>query len=364
MKKLILIGCLVATMTANALTRKEMIQEKLKKIGVSQNLIDETVNLDKKYRDNYILETDENILKPQIEDWENLLKKDTKNYYARDILSSMYLYSGRQDLNKSKKYLEENKKYYDKFEGLYSDLMFYTVSGDEEKAKKVYEIIKKEYKNRPEVIDLIDISLNSVGVVNLVNSLNEEPNYENFYYDELEQNKTIRDFPEELSKEFEKNKKNIEIKNEREDFLFSKNNINKIFENMNGQTTKIAKKLEKKEKLIKFFEDEKNKIEFNVTDEILRGFKLEIGITRMSRLLLNSGGESAVKYYFEYLDDKNLTKEEVEMNKTEEIGTLNLVIMYLSTVENDKFRNEYKEKLINSNIVKLLEKVYESEKNK
>lgn len=360
MKKLIIIQCLLLSFIANALTRKEMIQDKLGKIGISQKIIDETVKLEYKFKEDYILETDEELLNPQIEQWESVLKKDERNYYARDILSSIYLYSGKQDLDKAKKYIKENEKYYTDYENTYTNLMFYTVSGDGKEAEKYYNKLKKDFKNIPEVLDLVEVSLKSVGVVNYVNSLDDE-NYENFLYEDSE-NKIIRDFPQELEKSLGKNKKVEQIVEN--DFPFSKSNLDKAFSTLSKETKKIKDETEKREKLIKFFKDEKNKLTYNVTDDILRGLELKLHTTKMSRILLDDGAESAVKYYLENVDVTNLTEEEVLFNKDMEVGLLNLAIMYLGSSSDEKVINEYKNKIINSRTVTFLEKLYREENNK
>jgi len=58
MKRILLLLTLLCIINLNALTMKEKIQQDLSKIGVKQEIIDETVKLDKKFAEGFVKEDD------------------------------------------------------------------------------------------------------------------------------------------------------------------------------------------------------------------------------------------------------------------------------------------------------------------
>ena len=58
MKRILLLLTLLCIINLNALTIKEKIQQDLSKIGVKQEIIDETVKLDKKFAEGFVKEDD------------------------------------------------------------------------------------------------------------------------------------------------------------------------------------------------------------------------------------------------------------------------------------------------------------------
>ena len=89
-------------------TQKEKIQETLSKLGVRQELIDETVALDYEMRDTQYFEEDEKIIRERVAKLEKLLQKDKRNYIAAQALITIFESKISGDY---KKYLDLFEKY-------------------------------------------------------------------------------------------------------------------------------------------------------------------------------------------------------------------------------------------------------------
>ena len=89
MKKILLSLTLfcILTLNLNALTMKEKIQQDLSKVGVKQEIIDETVKLDKKFGERFVEEKGDGKRTTESKDeWEKLYQKDKRNYVALERL--------------------------------------------------------------------------------------------------------------------------------------------------------------------------------------------------------------------------------------------------------------------------------------
>ena len=177
MKKIFLLLTLLCIINLNALTMKEKIQQDLSKVGVKQEIIDETITFDRLYA------MDDSDLPLDIGEiigiFERIYEKDERNYVAAKKVLQFYgrgiSYSIREDYdekiknaeNKEEKKLYEEKrealnrdlvtykKYYDAFmkynpyehEKLLTSYEYYTVINNEKKAEEIKKIIKEKYKN-------------------------------------------------------------------------------------------------------------------------------------------------------------------------------------------------------------------------
>ena len=113
MKKRILsiILFLVVCLGVEAVTRKELTQEVLSKIGIKQEIIDETIKLDEKFAGKPIFSMDEDELDARIKMMEEILEKDDRNFDLNDELFTIYILSEeKKDYEKAKYYLEKSDK--------------------------------------------------------------------------------------------------------------------------------------------------------------------------------------------------------------------------------------------------------------
>ena len=179
MKRILLLLTLlcIINLNLNALTMKEKIQQDLSKVGVKQEIIDETITFDRLYA------MDDSDLPLDIGEiigiFERIYEKDERNYVAAKKVLQFHgrgiSYSIREDYdekiknaeNKEEKKLYEEKrealnkdlvtykKYYDAFmkynpyehEKLLTSYEYYTVINNEKKAEEIKKIIKEKYKN-------------------------------------------------------------------------------------------------------------------------------------------------------------------------------------------------------------------------
>ena len=112
MKKIFLIIVLfLINLNLVALTMKEKIQQDLSKAGVKQEIIDETVKLDKKFAEGFVEEDrDGKRATESKEEWEKLYQKDKRNYIALERLIESYFVTGIPNDSQKKKYVSEYLK--------------------------------------------------------------------------------------------------------------------------------------------------------------------------------------------------------------------------------------------------------------
>ena len=111
MKKILLLLTLLCIINLNALTIKEKIQQDLSKIGVKQEIIDETVKLDKETGEGFITKNeDEEASIENVGKWEKIYLKDKKNYVALERLIESYFLTGTENDPKKEKYISEYLK--------------------------------------------------------------------------------------------------------------------------------------------------------------------------------------------------------------------------------------------------------------
>ena len=113
MKKIFLIIVLFFIINLNlaALTMKEKIQQDLSKAGVKQEIIDETVKLDKKFGEGFVEEDGDGKRATESKDeWEKLYQKDKRNYVALERLIESYFVTGIPNDPQKKKYVSEYLK--------------------------------------------------------------------------------------------------------------------------------------------------------------------------------------------------------------------------------------------------------------
>ena len=89
MKKIILLMSIFAIVNLNAKSRSEMISQDLSKLGVSQEIILKTIELDKEMP-NVVSEPDREKVKKLALKIEELLKKNEKNFVLSENLINIY----------------------------------------------------------------------------------------------------------------------------------------------------------------------------------------------------------------------------------------------------------------------------------
>ena len=113
MKKILFTLALFFIINLNlaALTMKEKIQQDLSKTGVKQEIIDETVKMDKKFGEGFVEEDGDGKRATESKDeWEKLYQKDKRNYVALERLIESYFVTGIPNDPQKKKYVSEYLK--------------------------------------------------------------------------------------------------------------------------------------------------------------------------------------------------------------------------------------------------------------
>ena len=135
-------------------TQKEKIQETLSKLGVKQELIDETIALDYEIRDTQYFEEDEKIIRERVAKLKKLLQKDKRNYIAAQALITIFESKISGDY---KKYLDLFEKYTPyEYTKTFSKMMYALDQGNMPEFEKIMDEIPKKY-NDPAIVALSKI---------------------------------------------------------------------------------------------------------------------------------------------------------------------------------------------------------------
>ena len=111
MKKIFLLLTLLCIINLNALTMKEKIQQDLSKVGVKQEIIDETVKLDKETGEGFTTKNEDGEVSTEDRDkWEKIYLKDKRNYVALERLIEFYFLTRTENDSKKEKYISEYLK--------------------------------------------------------------------------------------------------------------------------------------------------------------------------------------------------------------------------------------------------------------
>ena len=166
MKKISLIIVLfLINLNLTALTMKEKIQQDLSKVGVKQEIIDETVKLDKKFAEGFVKEDDKDEKATESKDeWEKLYQKDKRNYVALERLIESYFLTEISNDPQKKKYVSEYLKM-DIPEDRKNFVLgrdFWNYSENKEKKNEYFEKVKKISNNQYylKTIDFFEYILN------------------------------------------------------------------------------------------------------------------------------------------------------------------------------------------------------------
>ena len=154
MKKIILIKFLILSILTFSFTREEKIQNSLQKLGINQEIINETVKADYDARDIVAFQTDEVVIGQMLQRFSNILKKDERNYIASENIITIYESKIGKDY---KNYLDLFVKYtpYD-FEKTFAKMVYERSYGSQKKYDEYYSQLKEKYKNTP-ILEMIKI---------------------------------------------------------------------------------------------------------------------------------------------------------------------------------------------------------------
>ena len=158
MKKILLILTVffIINFSTNAFTRKEYIQENLSRLGVNQDIIDETIMQDMAIGTNNYFEENDDVLELQLKMAENLLKRDDRNFIAADFIITNFQIRNKKEY---KKYLELFEKYnpYKPVTLLNWD-SYYTNIENKKEAEKYLNKIKSEYGNDTFILKIAELN--------------------------------------------------------------------------------------------------------------------------------------------------------------------------------------------------------------
>lgn len=158
MKKILLILTVffIINFSTNAFTRKEYIQENLSRLGVNQDIIDETIMQDMAIGTNNYFEENDDVLELQLKMAENLLKRDERNFIAADFIITNFQIRNKKEY---KKYLELFEKYnpYKPVTLLNWD-SYYTNIENKKEAERYLNKIKSEYGNDTFILKIAELN--------------------------------------------------------------------------------------------------------------------------------------------------------------------------------------------------------------
>ena len=359
-KLLFVILFLVVSLGVEAVTRKELTQEGLSKIGIKQEIIDETIKLDEKFAGKSLSSMDKDELETKIKMIEEILEKDDRNLDLNDELFTIYILSDeKKDYEKAKYYLEKSDKYNDKFSSYFNNILYNKKIGNKKTAEKIYTKLRKEYKDRP-VIDLADIFLEAMTDDGGVSIRDENFLENNFYLDNPVENPVISDHPlDNISKAPEK-----DFSDGKEDYEGYKKIIKELTKISIEKTKKQKEQVEKIKGIVSYFSNDDKQREFNISDDIIRGLELEYRSEEMSIIGINEGSEKAIQYYLENVVSNTASEDAIRFNRENE-AALYFSTMYLISMTGDERKiDKYSKQLESTRNMKVLQKYYGKEESK
>ena len=362
-KLLFVILFLVVSLGVEAVTRKELTQEGLSKIGIKQEIIDETIKLDEKFAGKSLSSMDKDELETKIKMIEEILEKDDRNLDLNDELFTIYILSDeKKDYEKAKYYLEKSDKYNDKFSSYFNNIVYNRKVGKKKEAEKFYTKLRKEFKDKP-LIDLADIFLEAMTSDDEDDSLSVmDENFleNNFYLDNPVENPVISDHPlDNVSKTSEK-----APSDDKEDYEEYKKVIKELTKMSIERAKKQKEEIEKIKGIAAYFSNDYKQREFNISDDSVRGFELEFRSQEMSNIRVNEGAEKVVQYYLENVVSDTVSEDAIRFNKDKEEELYFSTMYLMSVIGDEKKIEEYSKRLENARNMKILQKYYGKEESK
>ena len=360
-KLLFVILFLVVSLGVEAVTRKELTQEGLSKIGIKQEIIDETIKLDEKFAGKSLSSMDKDELETKIKMIEEILEKDDRNLDLNDELFTIYILSDEKKYyEKAKYYLEKSDKYNDKFSSYFNNILYNRKVGKKKEAEKFYTKLRKEFKDKP-LIDLADIFLEAMTDDDDSLLVMDENFLENnFYLDNPIENPVISDHPlDNVSKTSEK-----APSDDKEDYEEYKKVIKELTKMSIERAKKQKEEIEKIKGIAAYFSNDDKQREFNISDDSVRGFELEFRSQEMSDIRVNEGAEKVVQYYLENVVSDTVSEDAIRFNKDKEEELYFSTMYLMSVIGDEKKIEEYSKRLENARNMKILQKYYGKEESK
>ena len=362
-KLLFVILFLVVNLGVEAVTRKELTQEGLSKIGIKQEIIDETIKLDEKFAGKSLSSMNKDELETKIKMIEEILEKDDRNLDLNDELFTIYILSDeKKDYEKAKYYLEKSDKYNDKFSSYFNNIVYNRKVGKKKEAEKFYTKLRKEFKDKP-LIDLADIFLEVMTGNDEDDSLSVmDENFleNNFYLNNPIENPVISDHPlDNVSKTSEK-----APSDDKEDYEEYKKVIKELTKMSIERAKKQKEEIEKIKGIAAYFSNDDKQREFNISDDSVRGFELEFRSQEMSDIRVNEGAEKVVQYYLENVVSDTASEDAIRFNKDKEEELYFSTMYLISVIGDEKKIEEYSKRLENARNMKILQKYYGKEESK
>lgn len=358
----------------SAYTRAELTQDKLSKIGIKQEIIDETIKFQYDMKDEKNFYTEDGEENENFTRLKEIFQKDERNDTLGTILASAYMVGEKKDFKKAREYMDKVTPYWSKFDKLSNEWTYYKLKGDEKNTKKYYNLLEKNYKGTV-ILDLINILDNNLDIVLFVDTLGE------FLLDEGDEDldtndkNHANDLPDGYSyddkKGIIKNEENdesnedeiIEEEDNEDEMQKYSETVKEIFD-IGKDTLKEQKdEIDKYQRIIDYFKIGKNQKEFGVPDDYVRGYQLKIAEAKITKNMMNYGIESAVKYYLENVSTKDVTYEDVYFNEEAELA-IYLSIAQMLAVADENIVNKYRKDFENTRVIKLLDKIFEGKKEK
>ena len=348
----------------SAYTRAELIQDRLSKIGIKQDVIDETIKFEYDIRD------EKNFFTEDGKENDNLLKlkeiygKDERNETLGSVLVGAYMVGGKKDFRKAREYMDKIAPYSPQFDKLSNEFTYYKLKGDEKKAKFYYNLIKRRYKNSV-ALELVDTLSENLDMVMFIETLGD------YFVEEGEEtNSEANDLPDGFSYDDKKgiiqNKDDGGSPNEEEilgDTATYGESVKEILDSGKETLDSQKKEINKYQRIIDYFKIQKNQKEFGIPDDYVRGFKLKVAEVKIAKNMMNYGIESAVKYYLENVSTKDVTYEDVYFNEQSELA-LYLAVAQMLSVADENVLSKYRKEFENTRVIKLLDEILKNERKK
>ena len=347
-----------------AYTRAELIQDRLSKIGIKQDIIDETIKLE------YDIKDEKNFFRVDGKENDDLLKlkeiyeKDERNETLGATIAGAYMIGEQKDFKKARQYMDKISKYSSKFDRLSNEWSYYKLKGDEKLSKKYYDLLKRSYKGTP-AMDLIEILNDNLEMISFLNTLRdyltEEDNNSNseandlpdgFLYDE--KNGIIQNKDDNDSDEAENTEKDNQTYSE---------SIKEILDDGKDTIKSQKEEVSKYKRIVDYFKIDKNQKEFGIPNDYVRGFELKIAEIEIAKNMMNYGVGSAVKYYLDNVSTKDVSYEDVYFNEQSELE-LYLAVAQMLAVADESVVNKYRKDFENTRVIKLLDEVLKNERKK
>ena len=352
----------------SAYTRAELTQDKLSKIGIKQEVIDETIKFQYDMKDGKDFYTEDGEENENFTRLKEIFQKDERNDTLGTIIASAYMVGEKKDFKKAREYMDKITPYWSKFDKLSNEWTYYKLKGDEKSKKKYYNLLKKNYKGTV-IFDLINIVDNNLDIILFIDTLGK------FLIDEgsdIDNNNHANDLPNGFSYD---DKKGI-IKNEKsdkDDLVEEEENesemqkysesVKEILNNGKDMLKEQKDEIDKYQRIIDYFKVGKNQKEFGISDDYVRGYQLKIAEAKITKNMMNYGIESAVKYYLENVSTKDVTYEDVYFNEEAELA-IYLSIAQMLAVADENIVNKYRKDFENTRVIKLLDRIMENDKKK